>query len=265
MPAAGQRGTELQQKWKAYKEAVLARHGRTVDDHLTRESSGLDLGTKNALLELQNAHMREKVEEAAVRSTADRQLIESLRCAMEGLPSMIKQGVVQALGTAGNHSFHAQRVCAAATQAAAQPGQPTAGAAKVDIPIPSVDSGLKSMESTWGEWKEGTASRPSICKLYQDHGREWMQKKYGYNKQAWKHKRNLVCAVIALKNIECIDYTAALKVLKTKMMSGVLQGCTGLSRFAEKLPSLDADIHPDGKHTVTQAGVKQITTDHAQL
>ena len=92
-----------------------------------------------------------------------------------------------------------------------------------------------------------------------------MQKKYGYNKQAWKHKRNLVCAVIALKNIECIDYTAALKVLKTKMMSGVLQGCTGLSRFAEKLPSLDPDIHPDRKHTVTQAGVKQITTDHAQL
>lgn len=35
MPAAGQQGTELQQKWKAYKEAVLAAHGRTVDDHLT--------------------------------------------------------------------------------------------------------------------------------------------------------------------------------------------------------------------------------------
>lgn len=34
---------------------------------MQRESSGLDLGTKNALLELQNAHMREKVEEAAVR------------------------------------------------------------------------------------------------------------------------------------------------------------------------------------------------------
>lgn len=35
MPAAGHQGTELQQKWKAYKEAVLAAHGRTVDDHLT--------------------------------------------------------------------------------------------------------------------------------------------------------------------------------------------------------------------------------------
>ena len=35
MPTAGQQGTELQQKWKAYKEAVLSAHGRTVDDHLT--------------------------------------------------------------------------------------------------------------------------------------------------------------------------------------------------------------------------------------
>lgn len=202
-----------------------------------------------------------------MQGAADRQLIESLRRAIEGLPSLIKQSVIQALGTAETHRFHVQPVGAAVTQnnSAAQLGQTTEAAAKVDIPIPSVDSGLKSIESAWSEWKDGTASRPSICKLYQDHGREWMQKKYGYNKQAWKRKRNLVCAVIALKNIECIDYKAALKLLKTKMTDGVLQGCTGLSRFAEKLPSLDADIHPDGKHTITQAGVKQITTDHAQL
>ena len=31
----GQQGTELQQKWKSYKDAVIAAHGRTVDDHLT--------------------------------------------------------------------------------------------------------------------------------------------------------------------------------------------------------------------------------------
>ena len=34
-PADGTEGTELQQKWKKYKDAVLAAHGRSVDDHLT--------------------------------------------------------------------------------------------------------------------------------------------------------------------------------------------------------------------------------------
>ena len=34
---------------------------------MQRESAGLDLASKNALLELQNAHLKEKVEEAAVR------------------------------------------------------------------------------------------------------------------------------------------------------------------------------------------------------
>ena len=34
---------------------------------MQRESAGLDLASKNALLELQNAHLREEVEEAAVR------------------------------------------------------------------------------------------------------------------------------------------------------------------------------------------------------
>lgn len=33
-PADGTEGTELQQKWKRYKEAVLTAHGRTVEDHL---------------------------------------------------------------------------------------------------------------------------------------------------------------------------------------------------------------------------------------
>lgn len=34
---------------------------------MQRESAGLDLASKNALLELQNAHLKEKAEEAAVR------------------------------------------------------------------------------------------------------------------------------------------------------------------------------------------------------
>lgn len=210
-----------------------------------------------------------------MQSAADRQLIESLRQALGDLPNMVRQGVTQAFGSIGSQRVYAQPASAATTQdygtqeatAAQQPSSAhnSAPAGKVDIPIPCLGPGLKSMEGAWSEWKDGTTSRPSICKLYQDHGREWMQKRYGYRKQAWKRKRNLICAVIALKELECIDTTKALQVLKTKMTSGVVQGITGLSRFAEKLPGLDAEIHPDGRHAVTPAGLNRVTAGQAQL
>ena len=92
-----------------------------------------------------------------------------------------------------------------------------------------------------------------------------MSKEYGYNKQMWQRKRKLVCAVIALKDIECVSHAQALQLLKTKMLSGVLLGVTALSRFTEKLPSLDADIHPDGKHTILDACITQITPEHVGL
>ena len=209
-----------------------------------------------------------------MQSAADSQLIESLRKALQNLPNLVRQGVTQAFGSTGHQRVHVQSASAAATQdygmqdtmAAQQPSTAqNAAAAKVDIPVPCVESGLKSMEGVWSEWKVGTTSRPAICKLYQDHGKEWMQKRYGYIKQAWKRKRSLICAVIALKDLECTDHTKALQLLKAKMTSGVLDGITGLCRFAEKLPSLDAEIHPDGRHTVMPTGLMRITAEHAQL
>jgi len=125
-PTDGSEGTELQQKWKAYKGAVIAAHGRSIDDNLTvssfsvsstcclrcsvhcasccskssccsllmtwhvmhslvstgkwhqhinhrfacflqRESDGLDLASKNAMLQLQNSMLKERWEEATLR------------------------------------------------------------------------------------------------------------------------------------------------------------------------------------------------------
>ena len=42
-------------------------------------------------------------------------------------------------------------------------------------------------------------------------------------------------------------------------------GSAALSRFTENLPSLDADIHPDGKHSILDAGITQITPEHVGL
>lgn len=209
-----------------------------------------------------------------MQSDADRQLIESLRKALENLPNLVRQGVTQAFSSSGSQRAPVQSTSAAVAQdygmqdtIAPQQSRTAqhAAAAKVDIPIPCVESGLKSMEGVWSEWKFGTTSRAPICKLYQDHGREWMQKKHGYIKQAWKRKRNLICAVLALKDLESTDHTKALQLLKTKMNGGVIDGITGLCRFAEKLPSLDAEIHPDGRHTVTLTGLMRVTVEHAQL
>ena len=182
-----------------------------------------------------------------MQSAADRQLIESLRKALENLPNLVRQGVTEAFGSSGNQRVHVQSVSAAAAQdygmqdtMAAQQSSTAqnAAAAKVDLPVPCVESGLKSMEGVWSEGKVGTTSRPAICKLHQDHGKDG----YRYIKQAWKRKRSLKCAVIALKALECTDHTKALQLLKAKIASGVLDGITGLCRFAERLPSLDAEI-----------------------
>ena len=68
---------------------------------------------------------------------------------------LVRQGVTQALGSSGSQRVHAQSAPAAATQdygvqdtmAAQQlPIAQNAAAAKVDIPVPCVESGLKSME-----------------------------------------------------------------------------------------------------------------------
>ena len=65
--------------------------------------------------------------------------------------------------------------------------------------------------------------------------------------------------------LESTDHTKALQILKAKMASGVLDGNTSLCRFAEKLPSLDAESHPDGRHTVVPTGLMRITAEHSQL
>ena len=207
-----------------------------------------------------------------MQGAESRQLIESLRRALDSLPDMVKQGVPQALGAAGSQRVQQQFVRCTSSAAMqdhrtaeamqhASAGEDAAAAPKVDIPIPSVETSMKSMEGVWSEWKNGTAGRAAICKLYQDHGKKWMSKEYGYNKQTWQRKLKLVCAVIALKDLECVGHAQALQLLKTKMLSGVL-GVTALSIFTEKLPSLDADIHPDGKHTILDAGIPHITPEH---
>ena len=86
-----------------------------------------------------------------------RQLIKSLRQALDSLPDLVKQGVTQALGAAGSQRVQQQFVRCTSSAAMqdhrtaeamqhASAGEDAAAAPKVDFPIPSVETSMKSME-----------------------------------------------------------------------------------------------------------------------
>ena len=109
--------------------------------------------------------------------------------------------------------------------------QPGADAVpEVDIPILSVLLSLKSIDSVWGEWKQGESSRASLRKLYQDHGDDWILTTYGCKKSIWLRKRKLICAVIGIKAIGSLDDKQAVNVLDAKSSSSP----NTVNKFAEK-------------------------------
>lgn len=138
----------------------------------------------------------------------------------------------------------AQAYAAAATQ----PNQAQlATDGPCDIPTPPIPKGFNSLEGLWQQYTLGTASTPSIRQLYADHGRDWQKKELGYNKVEFGKKRKLICAIEAVQQLELASPETAVSILKRKLAAHGGQ----LVRFTESLPSLDARIHPNGKHVIT--------------
>ena len=116
-----------------------------------------------------------------------------------------------------------------------------------DIPTPPIPKGFSSLEGTWQQYTLGTTSAPSILQLYAHHGRDWQKKELGYNKVEFGKKRKLICAIEAVQQLELASPRTAVSIVKRKLAAHGGQ----LVRFTESLPSLDASIHPDGKHVIT--------------
>ena len=114
---------------------------------------------------------------------------------------------------------------------------------RVDIPIKPIGEGMISIENTWKEYMEGTESKPPIRHLIDDHGSEWRQKKYGYDRKLWLKKKKIICALEAIQQIESVRPAQAIKLL------GAAQQRSGkaLHPFASSLPNLGDDIDVAGK------------------
>lgn len=65
-------------------------------------------------------------------------------------------------------------------------------------------------------------------------------------------KRKLICAVIDIKAIESLGDKQAVNLLNTRRSSPLHH----LNRFAEKLPCLEAVVHPSGKYGVQSGGCR---------
>ncbi len=197
----------------------------------------------------------------------------ALRDKLEQLPAMLSDGIRNALSTMMpvGMSWSRQPATTAFAPAESVPaqqpleterGQPGADAApKVDIPIPSVLLSLKSIDSVWGEWKQGESSRASLRKLYQDHGDDWISATYGCKKAVWLRKRKLICAVIGIKAIESLDDKQAVNLLNAKRSSS----SHNVNRFAKKLPTLEAIVHPSGKYGVQSGGCRPVTEAEKEM
>lgn len=115
-----------------------------------------------------------------------------------------------------------------------------------DIPNPPIAKGISSLEGVWQQYTSGTVSRPSITRLYADHGHDWQKKQLGYNKSEFGRKRKLICAVEAVQQLEQASEATALSIVRGKMEANGGQ----LVRSADSLPTLDAQIHPRGKQAI---------------
>ena len=70
---------------------------------------------------------------------------------------------------------------------------------RCDIPNPPCGPDLNSREGARNDYKYGTAIKPSIRRLINDHGNDWQHAKYGYKRQIWAKKRRVIAAIEGLK------------------------------------------------------------------
>lgn len=176
---------------------------------------------------------------------------------IEDLTASVKQlavGVVHKTSTAQGRPFSCGEAAAHAGQASAprvpfdgHSGQRSAGPSltgnsntiRVDIPQMPVSKTLTSIENVWKEFTEGTESKPAIRQLINDHGSEWQQARYGYDRKIWSKKKKIICAIEALQQSESISAHRAVSFV-TKLAG------KQVNAFAEALPVLAKDIDVSG-------------------
>ncbi|DBB11290.1 TPA: hypothetical protein ACH3X3_006723 [Trebouxia sp. C0006] len=126
---------------------------------------------------------------------------------------------------------------------------------RCDIPNPPCGPDLNSREGAWNDYKYGTAIKPSIRRLINDHGNDWQHAKYGYKRQIWAKKRRVIAAIEGLKTALGMTADNAISLLKEHMTSidvKVHVFCT-IKRIG--LPALPTDSNVDISGKCKGAGV----------
>lgn len=108
---------------------------------------------------------------------------------------------------------------------------------------------MRSIEGVWKEYRQGTEGRPSIRRMISDHGTDWQQSKYGYDRRVWAKKRRLIAAIEGLKNTLCITSESAIKLLADHLKKKQIGLHTFTNSKSLGLPALasDADLDISGK------------------
>ena len=81
---------------------------------------------------------------------------------------------------------------------------------------------MKSIVGVWNEYWHGTQTRPAVRRLINDHGNDWQNKKYGYDRKVWAKKRRLIAAIEGLKNALGVTSNNAIKLLDDHMQRQVI-------------------------------------------
>lgn len=179
----------------------------------------------------------------------------------------LRTGAVQQPATSSHAAAQAQspigleRPPLVPTQGQHSPEPSRAGAPCV-IPTPPIAKGIRSLEGVWQQYTSGTAQEPSVMQLYATHGHDWQNKQLGYDKGEFGKKRKLICAVEGVRHLQSSSSQAAVSFVQRKLKA---HG-NSVVRFAESLPGLHADIHPNGKQLIVAGGVlRGLSTDDQEV
>jgi len=126
---------------------------------------------------------------------------------------------------------------------------------RCDIPNPPCGPDLNSTEGAWNEYKYGTATKPSIQRLINDHGNDWQQAKYGYKRQIWAKKRRVIAAIEGLKTAFGVTADNAIQLLKEHMTSINVKVHVFCTDTRIGLPALPTDYNVDISGKCKDAGV----------
>ncbi|DBB03120.1 TPA: hypothetical protein ACH3X1_013351 [Trebouxia sp. C0004] len=104
-------------------------------------------------------------------------------------------------------------------------------------------------------YKYGTATKPSIRRLINDHGNDWQQAKYGYKRQVWAKKRRVIAAIEGLKTALGVTADNAIQPLKEHMTSINVKVHVFSTDTCIGMPALPTDSNVDISDKCKDAGV----------